>query len=164
MSRAFVKEADGDDVVDDIPERIHSDLPNYITQQGLDALHRAVVNLEKELNNIASLEAVDSKSRKQTISRDLSFYRERIARAIPVDVPDIAPRIVRFGVTVTLIDENDNNFIFTIVGEDETDVEHGRISWASPLAKLLINKEVGDEILWPRGDNVLPVEITDISV
>jgi len=164
MNRAFVKEPDGDDVVDDIPERIHSDLPNYITQRGLDALHQAVVNLEKELKDIASLEAVDSKSRKQTISRDLSFYRERIARAILVNVPDTAPKIVRFGVTVTLIDENDNQYVFTIVGEDETDIEHGRISWASPLARLLINKEIGEEILWPRGDDVLAVEIADISV
>ncbi len=164
MSRAFVKEPDGDDVVDDIPQRLHSDLPNYITQTGLDALHQRVVELERDLTAVASLEAVDSKSRKQIIERDLSFYRERIARAIPIDVPDSVPQKVRFGVTVRLIDECDAEYTFTIVGEDETDIEQGRISWASPLARLLINKEVDDEILWPRGDDVLTVEISDINV
>ncbi len=164
MSRAFVKELDGDDVVDGIPERVHSDLPNYITRKGLSGLKEIVVCLEKELARVIKLETVDGKSRKQAVEHDLSFYRERVARAIPVDIPDSVPEAVCFGVTVTLTGEDEKQHIFTIVGEDETDIKKGRISWASPLAKLLMNKKIGEEVLWLRGDEHYPVEITDISI
>lgn len=164
MNRAFVKELDGDDVIDDIPERTHSDLPNYITPTGLGALKKLIVDLEHALARLDPMQAIDAKSRKQSIERDLRFLRERVARAIPVEPPEMISNVVRFGMTVTLRDEDDREFTFTIVGEDETNIERGRISWASPLAKLLINKQIGDQVPWPRGDDVLNVEITKLSV
>ena len=164
MNRAFVKELDGDDVIDETPERTHSDLPNYITPTGLNALSQSITDLEYALAQLDSAQTIDAKSRKQSIERDLRFTRERVARAIPVEPPKAESDVVRFGMTVTLRDDEDREYSFTIVGEDETDIEKGRISWASPLAKLLINKQIGDEVPWPRGDDVLDVEITNLSV
>ena len=49
MSRAFIKESDGDNVVNAFPERIHSDVPNYISREGLELLQAKVRQLETEL-------------------------------------------------------------------------------------------------------------------
>ena len=45
----------------------------------------------------------------------------------------------------------------------EIDIDCGRISWASPIARLLTGREVGDEIAWPRGGKEVTVEIIAIS-
>jgi transcription elongation factor GreB len=49
-----------------------------------------------------------------------------------------------FGATVTIADEDDNERILTLVGEDEADATAGRISWRSPLARALRGASVGD--------------------
>lgn len=151
-------------MVDDQPERIHSDLPNYITKGGLDKLKKIIKKLEKQHVELAKQEAIDAKAELQRCDRDLRYLRERLNRAIPVDVPDAPPDHVRFGVTVKLMDENDEPYVFTLVGEDETDIEGGRISWASPIARLLMDKEVGDIIVWPRGGTSVEAEVVEISV
>ena len=60
-----------------------------------------------------------------------------------------------FGTTITLLNLNDNSeIIYQIVGEDEADIELGKISCYSPIAKALIGNEEGDEITVkaPKGD------------
>lgn len=52
---------------------------------------------------------------------------------------------VRFGATITLIDEDDAERVLTIVGDDETDASSGRIGWSAPLARAFIGAKVGDE-------------------
>ncbi|MDH3691411.1 MAG: GreA/GreB family elongation factor [Gammaproteobacteria bacterium] len=164
MNRAFVKELDGDEVVDDQPERIHSDLPNYITREGLAKLKKVIKDLQQQRVELAKHEAIDAKAELQRCDRDLRYLRERLNRAIPVDVPDAPPNHVQFGVTVKLVDENDEPHVFSLVGEDETDIEAGRISWASPIARLLMDREVGDTIIWRRGETSVEAEVVEISV
>jgi len=164
MSRAFVREPDGDQVVDDQPERIHSDLPNYITRHGLAKLKDTIKHLEAECVELGAQEALGAKPQLQRCQRDLRYLRERLRRAIPKDVPATPPNHVQFGVTVKLVDENNESYVFTLVGEDETDIEAGRISWASPIAKLLNDREVGDTIVWPRGGGSVELEILEISI
>ena len=96
------------------------------------------------------------------IKRDLRFFEERLRRAIPVDPPESLEEVV-FGLTVMLVDADENQYCFTLVGEDETDIKRGRLCWAAPLAKLLIGRQVGDEIVWPRGGERLELEIVEIS-
>ena len=61
---------------------------------------------------------------------------------------------VRFGATVELADEDDHRRILTIVGDDETDAESGRIGWSAPLARALIGARIGDErvVRLPSGE------------
>ncbi len=162
MSRAFVKEPDGDQVADDQPERVHSDLPNYITPAGLTRLARDIGRLEAECVELAEQEGLSANHRLRQCQRDLRYLRERLRRTIPTEVPQ-NPQRVQFGVTVTLADGNHAQYVFTLVGEDETDIEAGRISWASPIGRLLIHREVGDTFAWPRGDGFLEVEVVEIS-
>ena len=60
-----------------------------------------------------------------------------------------------FGTTVTLLNiVNDSEITYKIVGEDEADIELGKISCYSPIAKALIGNEEGDKITVkaPKGD------------
>lgn len=161
MSRAFVKEPDGDDVVNALPERVHSDVPNYISRNGFARLQATVRQLETELTTLNTALSIDKPSQIERAKQDLRYYRERLRRAIPTDTPE-TPDSVQFGVTVILLGENNDTYQFTLVGEDETDLETGRISWASPVARLLMGHKVGDELLWNRSDGALNVQITDL--
>ena len=66
---------------------------------------------------------------------------------------------VRFGATVTLVDEDDGQRIVTIVGDDETDAGQGRIGWSAPLTRAFIGAKVGDErsVRLPAGEKFYEV-------
>ena len=161
MSRAFIKESDGDNVVNAFPERIHSDVPNYITREGLERLQTKIRQLETELTALNTSPSIDKPSQIERIKQDLRYHRERLRRAIPTDTPE-APDSVQFGVTVILLGEDNDSYQFTLVGEDETDLETGLISWASPIARLLMGHKIGDKVRWKHGDETLNVEIAGL--
>ena len=80
----------------------------------------------------------------------------KLADAVVIDITKQPPsdKII-FGVTVSLINlETDEQFRYQIVGDDEADVKSGKISVNSPIARGLIGKSVGDEVLIkiPAGD------------
>jgi transcription elongation factor GreB len=70
---------------------------------------------------------------------------------------------VLFGATVTLADEDDNERVVTLVGEDEADAGAGRISWNSPIALAVRGASVGDvrRVRLPSGE--VEYEIVAIS-
>ena len=160
MSRAFVKEPEGDDVVLDRPLRQHSDLPNYITAGGMKRLQEKIAALEEQRNRITSeKDRLGKKADIQTLDEDLRFYRERLERAIVVTIPQPPWQRVEFGAQLELLDEHLNTHHFSIVGEDEIDVAQGRISWSSPLGRAVLGKAIGDTGLWCRPAGDLQVEI-----
>ena len=62
---------------------------------------------------------------------------------------------VGFGATVSLIDlDSDTKIVYSLVGEDESDVDNGRISISSPIARALVGKREGDDAIarLPKGD------------
>jgi len=70
-----------------------------------------------------------------------------VGRAQVIDPSSLPHQRISFGSTVKLIDlETDEELVYTIVGGQESDPEKGLISFQSPLAKLLLGKEEGDEI------------------
>jgi len=92
---------------------------------------------------------------------------DKIARAEIIDISKLAGDKVKFGATVKLLDdETEEEVIYQIVGDHESDIANGKISLLSPLAKGLIGKEVGDiaEIHTPKGIKtyeVLSVEFVE---
>jgi len=85
--------------------------------------------------------------------RDIE-YKLSVAQVIDVTKMDNTGKII-FGTTVTLIDMNtDEEATYQIVGEDEADIKAGRISVTSPIARGLIGKLEGDEVVisTPGGD------------
>ena len=87
-----------------------------------------------------------------------------IARAEVIDLSKMSGDNIKFGATVTLVDEDtDEEKTYQIVGDQEADVKAGRISISSPIARALIGKTVGDaiEVNAPggaRGYEILKVE------
>src|ERR1700740_2481343 len=73
---------------------------------------------------------------------------DKLARAEIVDVSKLAGDTIRFGATVTLIDEDTREKrTWQIVGEPEADASKGRISVTSPIARALIGKTKGTTVL-----------------
>jgi transcription elongation factor GreA len=84
----------------------------------------------------------------------IAELEDKLARAEVIDVSKLSGDTVKFGATVTLIDEDtDKKQVWQIVGEPEANAKNGKISINSPLARALINKKKGDtvEVVTPSG-------------
>lgn len=84
----------------------------------------------------------------------IAELEDKLSRAEVIDVSKLSGTTVKFGATVTLVDEDtDEKKIYQIVGETEADVKAGRVSITSPTARALIGKKVGDsvEVTTPGG-------------
>jgi len=72
---------------------------------------------------------------------------DMLQRAEVIDVSKLSGATIKFGATVTLIDEDtETEKVFQIVGDTEADVRAGRVSVSSPTARALIGKKVGDSV------------------
>ena len=70
-----------------------------------------------------------------------------LQRAEVIDVAKLNGTTIKFGATVTLIDEDtEKESRFQIVGESEADVKSGKVSITSPTARALIGKKAGDSV------------------
>jgi transcription elongation factor GreA len=84
----------------------------------------------------------------------IAELEDKLARAEVIDVSKLSGDTVKFGATVTLIDEDtDKKAVWQIVGEPEADAKAGKISIASPLARALVGKKKGAnvEVVTPGG-------------
>jgi transcription elongation factor GreA len=94
----------------------------------------------------------------------IAELEDKIARADIIDVSKLSGDTIKFGATVTLIDEDtDKKAIWQIVGESEADAKKGRISITSPLARAQIGKKKGTsvEVVAPGGAKAY--EITKVD-
>jgi len=95
-----------------------------------------------------------AKERQGWIEGRIAEIEDKIARAQVIDVSRLSGSQVKFGATVSVIDEDtDEAARYQIVGEHEADVKSGKISLSSPLSRAMIGKEVGDvvEVFTPGG-------------
>lgn len=95
-----------------------------------------------------------AKAEQQTNDARIAELEDKLARAEIIDVSKLSGDTVKFGATVTLIDEDSGERrVLQIVGEPEAYVRKGRISFASPIARALIGKTIGAtvEVDAPRG-------------
>jgi transcription elongation GreA/GreB family factor len=164
VSRAFVKEdqfeTDGGEAV---PERVQSGLPNYVTPRGLNALAQRVDAMMAARDRAESIE--DDDLRRQEVSRidrDLHYFQSRLESAIPVEASQLPEDHVHFGSEVRVAEEEGREQVFVIVGEDEADPKKGWVSWASPLARALMNARVGDVVTWKRPSGSRDLEVVAI--
>ena len=77
----------------------------------------------------------------------IAELEDRLSRAEVIDVSKLSGNTIKFGATVTLVDEDtDEKKTYQIVGESEADVKAGRVSITSPTARALIGKKIGDSV------------------
>ncbi len=142
MSRAFVKEEEGGEAFEDLPDRPISPHPNFVTPEGLALIEAELTRLHEEH---AAAQAAEDKVALAKTSRDLRYWTARRASAQVVHPPKDAAE-VHFGSTVTIEREDGRRQTFRIVGEDEADPAKGTISYVSPVARALTGKRVGDVV------------------
>ncbi len=176
MSKAFVREQDqteGD--VDSTEQLAH--IPggkNYITPAGADRLRAELKKLRyeerPEVTRVVAWAAGNGdrsengdylygKKRLREIDRRMRFLAKQLETAEIIDPLAVKVTHVQFGATVTVRYEDDTQRIFAIVGVDEVDVERGRISWMSPLARALMKAQEGDIVSFnsPKGQQDIEV-------
>ena len=95
-----------------------------------------------------------AKERQGWIEGRIAEIEDKMARAQVIDVSKLSGAQVKFGATVTVVDEDtEDEARYQIVGEHEADVKSGRLSLTSPLARGMMGKETGDvvEVSTPSG-------------
>lgn len=165
MSRGFVKEDDQEDIPI-VPPR--ADLPdgitNYVTQVGMNELLAEKQVLLDEISKLDSSNENEKRIALNHIHAKLQQLEHRIATSQIVKPHWKAHDKIRFGAVIKLkIEANNSIKTFQIVGVDEADISKGKISFTSPLAKVLINKKIGDKAILKRSPKDLVFEIIDIS-
>ena len=176
MSKAFVKETDGDDIepADDAPA-IPAGVRNYMTPEGHRRMQEDLRRLLREerpktveivawaAGNGDRSENGDylyGKKRLREIDRRIRFLTKRLESAEVVDPARQTRRDqVFFGATVTYADRRGGERTVTIVGIDEADIERGQVSWISPIARALLKAQEGDvvELRTPTGTERIEV-------
>ncbi len=148
---------------------------NYITPEGLEKLKSEYSDLfhverPKIVETVAwaasngdrseNADYIYGKRRLREIDKRLQFLTKRLEAAEVVDPKQISGEKVLFGATVTISNEDEEQSTYQIVGEDEWNIEQGKISWKSPLAKALLGKKVGDEVVVkkPAGEEFVVIE------
>lgn len=155
------------------------DTKNYITPQGHERLRTELLQLldieRPEIVKIVHWAAsngdrsengdyIYGKKRLREIDRRIRFLNKRLEIAEVVD-PSIREETdqIFFGATVTYANSKGEENTIRIVGIDEVNLDTGDVSWISPIAKAMIKKRIGDEVILhtPDGEDVL--EILDVA-
>lgn len=176
MSKAFVKEdAEPDDDGPEPTAALPAGVKNYITPEGLKRLQdelrtllkgerpKVVETVSWAAGNGDRSENGDylyGKKRLREIDRRVRFLTKRMEIAEVVDPARQKNRDrVFFGATVVYANSADEENTITIVGIDEADLDKGRVSWLSPIARALMKAEEGDrvELRSPGGTETLKV-------
>lgn len=180
MSKAFTKESD-DDGSDDAGEAIDAlpaHLTNYMTPTGFAAMQAELRQLlyterPKVVETVSwaagngdrseNGDYIYGKKRLREIDRRVRYISKRLESAQVVD-PTRQQHLeqVFFGATVTYAREDDSEHTVTLVGIDEIDVEHGKISWISPMAKALLKAKVGDVVALKLPGGIEKIEVVRI--
>lgn len=184
MSKAFTKETDTEieDEVEEL-EPLPAGLKNYMTPHGFDTLQQELRHLMRdERPKIVEIVAwaagngdrsengdyIYGKKRLREIDRRVRYLSKRLESAEVVD-PEKQQGLpqVFFGATVTYVHEDDREVTVKLVGVDEANLDQGKISWISPVARALMKRKVGDlvELRTPSGvENVEILKIQYLSL
>ena len=77
----------------------------------------------------------------------IAELEDKLSRAEVIDITKLSGNSVKFGATVTLVDEDtEEKKTYQIVGDSEADVKSGKVSVSSPISRALIGKKVGDTV------------------
>jgi transcription elongation factor GreB len=165
MSRGFVKEDDQEEVPI-VPQRAYlpEGVTNFVTPFGMNQLLTEKQELENEKNNLSSASENEKRIEVNHINAKLQLLNNRIATAKTVNLNEQPQNKIRFGATVTLKTEAAKKLqTFQIVGVDEADISKAKVSFISPIARVLINKKAADKVILKQAGKDIVFEIIGIS-
>ncbi len=178
MSKAFVKEPDGEADLPAAPPPVPGGFKNYMTPHGYremqDELRRLVrVERPQVVETVAwaagngdrseNGDYIYGKRRLREIDRRVRFLTKRLESAEVVDPARQTRRDqVFFGATVTYAAADGAETTVTIVGIDEADFARGQVSWVSPIARTLMKAREGDMVELRTPSGVEQLEVLEI--
>ncbi len=124
------------------------------------AVIRAIAEAREHGDLSENAEYHAARERQSFIEGRLGELEDKISRADVIDVGKLSGKQIKFGATVTLVDEDtDEKTAYQIVGQDEADIKTKLLSITSPLARALIGKQVGEsvEVVTPGGSKVYEI-------
>jgi len=149
-----------------------------ITEKGFEKITKELEELKnieraKVANEIATARAHGdlkenaeyhaAKEKQVHLEKRIALLEEYISKAQVIDPSKLAHNRVSFGSTVKLLDlDSEEELVYTIVGAVESNADIGLISYNSPLAKALIGKKAGDDLLADLPKGVKEFEILDV--
>jgi transcription elongation factor GreA len=131
---------------DELRRLVHEERPSVI---------RAIEEARSHGDISENAEYEAAKERQGMVEGRIQEVQSKLAGAEVIDTSKIVNDKIVFGATVTLVDKDtEDEVTYQIVGVDEADAKNGLISIMSPLARALIGKKSGDEVLVksPKGD------------
>jgi len=143
-------------------EKLNADLKRLKAERPtiVDAIEEA--RAHGDLSENAEYHA--AKERQGQIEASISDIEDKLSRAQVIDVSKLSGAQVKFGATVTVVDEDtEEEARYQIVGEHEADVKRGRVSITSPIARAIIGKESGDVVEVNTPGGVKAYEITKVE-
>jgi transcription elongation factor GreA len=132
----------------------------YLKSTARPEVIRAIAEAREHGDLSENAEYHAARERQSFIEGRVMELEDKIARAEVIDVASLNGSTVKFGATVTLVDEDtEAETAYQLVGEMEADVKEGRLSITAPLARALIGKEVGDsvEVMTPAGSKAYEI-------
>ena len=151
-----------------------------MTQEGYDLLkqelkHLTTVERPDVINAIAEARAHGdlsenaeyhaAKERQGYIEGRIQELNGKLASANVIDVSKLSGDKIVFGATVSFVDvDTEEEKRYKIVGEDEADLEHNKISVNSPIARALIGKKEGDTLIIPIPKGSIEVEVLEVEI
>jgi transcription elongation factor GreB len=165
MSRGFVKEDDQEEVPM-VPKRAYlpEGVTNFVTPFGMNQLLAEKQMLVSERNNLNSTNENEKRIALNYVNAKLQLLNNRIVEARIVNLNEQPQNEIRFGAMITLKTEASKNIqTFQIVGVDEADISKGKVSFISPIARVLINKKTGDKVVLKQAMKDIVFEIISIS-
>ncbi|WP_207482248.1 GreA/GreB family elongation factor [Arenibaculum pallidiluteum] len=160
MSRAFVRESDGEE-----EDRSHPAAPTgpiRVTPATLQTWRDELRTQEEAVQRLRDSDAPEDRLELSQARRRAGLLRARIDAAVVADEPPHDPDEAGFGSVLVLEDETGRRWRFTLVGGEEADPAAGRISWRSPLGQALLGARPGDPVSWARQGGTL--ELTVVAV
>ena len=145
------------------PEQILCDAEEGIRKTGkpyrkiadrTEAIHQAISEARSHGDLSENAEYHAAKESQALNEGRILELESLLARAEVIDIAKLTGDRIKFGATVKLVDEDtDEEKTYQIVGEPESDVRSGRVSVASPIARALLGKTIGDtvEVSTPGG-------------
>ena len=140
-------------------ERLEEELKNLKTVER-PAVVKAIAVAREHGDLSENAEYSAARERQSFIEGRVEELEYKISHAEVIDASKLSGKDVKFGATLTLIDDDNGKVVYQIVGEDEADIKSGRLSVTSPLARALIGKTVGDtvEVSTPKGAKSYEIE------
>ena len=134
-------------------DRLETELRRLKTEER-PAIIRAIATAREHGDLSENAEYHAARERQAFVEGRVGDIEDRLRRAEVIDVSKLKGKVIKFGATVKLADEDtDEENTYQIVGEHEADIKAGRLSITSPLARALIAKKAGEsvEVTTPKG-------------